>query len=224
MSDAADAYLAHLGVEVGDELKHYGKKGMKWGVRNDRPSSGSGGGARKEWTDDQKRKARNIAVTAGVIAVGAAFVAAHVYANGADARQLAAIRAPGGRLPAGQVRLGASLPSQKGTYQEMSGFLKGVVRDGKIQRAAREGVMSDAYRKTSAGKNFVDNLMKEQGGTKLAMDPALRDFIKDAPNRILQDQKGWSNSLGKSLSSIQKEDAAFMADYIKNNLPKALGA
>ena len=30
-----DTVLAHHGVEIGDELKHYGKKGMKWGVRKD---------------------------------------------------------------------------------------------------------------------------------------------------------------------------------------------
>lgn len=36
MSNAiADSVLAHAGIEVGDELKHYGKKGMKWGVRKD---------------------------------------------------------------------------------------------------------------------------------------------------------------------------------------------
>lgn len=41
MSEAiADSVLAHLGLEVGDELKHYGRKGMKWGVRKDRVSAG----------------------------------------------------------------------------------------------------------------------------------------------------------------------------------------
>lgn len=42
MSDAATSYLEHMGIEVSDELKHYGKKGMKWGVRND---DDGGGGA-----------------------------------------------------------------------------------------------------------------------------------------------------------------------------------
>lgn len=36
----ADDVLAHLGLEVGDELKHYGKKGMKWGVRRERGPDG----------------------------------------------------------------------------------------------------------------------------------------------------------------------------------------
>lgn len=36
MADSiVDTVLAHHGVEIGDELKHYGKKGMKWGVRKD---------------------------------------------------------------------------------------------------------------------------------------------------------------------------------------------
>ena len=38
MSDGGNVapYLAHFGIEVSeDELAHYGKKGMKWGVRND---------------------------------------------------------------------------------------------------------------------------------------------------------------------------------------------
>lgn len=48
MSEAVDSYLAHLGLEVGDELKHYGKKGMKWGVRKDDSSGGSAGQTRQE--------------------------------------------------------------------------------------------------------------------------------------------------------------------------------
>lgn len=35
MSTIQDDVLAHFGIEVNDELKHYGKKGMKWGVRKD---------------------------------------------------------------------------------------------------------------------------------------------------------------------------------------------
>lgn len=54
MSTEVDNYLEHMGLEVGDELKHYGKKGMKWGVRNDddggkgRPGGGDKGPSRKE--------------------------------------------------------------------------------------------------------------------------------------------------------------------------------
>lgn len=33
MTSAVDSMLAHMGIEMEDELKHYGKKGMKWGVR-----------------------------------------------------------------------------------------------------------------------------------------------------------------------------------------------
>lgn len=41
MTDSiADDVLAHFGLEVGDELKHYGKKGMKWGVRRERGADG----------------------------------------------------------------------------------------------------------------------------------------------------------------------------------------
>lgn len=41
MSDSiADEVLAHLGIEIGDELKHYGVKGMKWGVVRDRGANG----------------------------------------------------------------------------------------------------------------------------------------------------------------------------------------
>lgn len=36
----ADAVLAHLDLEVGEELKHYGKKGMRWGVRRERGPDG----------------------------------------------------------------------------------------------------------------------------------------------------------------------------------------
>lgn len=33
MTNTVDEYLAAQGIEVGDELKHFGVKGMKWGVR-----------------------------------------------------------------------------------------------------------------------------------------------------------------------------------------------
>lgn len=42
MSTAVDDYLAHMGVEVDDELKHYGKKGMKWGVRKNEIAKSAG--------------------------------------------------------------------------------------------------------------------------------------------------------------------------------------
>ncbi len=36
MADAiVDSVLSGHGIVIGDELKHYGKKGMKWGVRKD---------------------------------------------------------------------------------------------------------------------------------------------------------------------------------------------
>ncbi len=219
MSDGGNVapYLAHFGIEVSeDELAHYGKKGMKWGVRND-DSGGSSKPAGKGWTDDQKAKARNVAIIAGVVGLGAAYVATRVYAQGADQRLLESFRT-------GVSRAGSTGPSQKGVFKESVGFLSGVVKDGKIQRAAKEGVMSDAFRKTSTGAKFAEQTLKAKGGTKIALDPELRKFIKDAPARILADQRGWSDSLGRSLGKIQAEDATFMAEYIKNYAPKALGA
>lgn len=35
MSDTVDSYLAHYGLDVPPELKHYGVKGQKWGVRKE---------------------------------------------------------------------------------------------------------------------------------------------------------------------------------------------
>lgn len=214
MSEGFDEYLSQKGIKMGAELKHYGKKGMKWGVRNEASSSGGGGRA---WTDDQKKKARNVAIVAGVVAVGAAYAATQIYANGADQRILNSVRS-------GTPKLGATLPSLKGLHDPIPpGFFKDIVRGGKVQQAAKEGVMSDAFRKTSAGAKAAESFLKTRGSGSLSLDPATRAFIKDAPNRILSDQRGWSKSFGQSLNSIQKEDAAFMAEYIKNFAPKALG-
>lgn len=40
MTDIRDQLLSDFGLEVGDELKHYGKKGMKWGVVRQRGANG----------------------------------------------------------------------------------------------------------------------------------------------------------------------------------------
>lgn len=170
-TSGADEYFAHLGIEVDEKtLAHYGRKGMKWGVRNDRPSGSSSG---SRWTEDQKKKARNVAVVAGVLAVGAASVAARYYSSGAQAQLLT-------------------------------------------------GVGSARASTVSAGKKLAEETLKAKGTVRI--DPTVAKFIKDTPARMLSDQKVWSEALGKSLGKIQAEDASFIADYIKNYAPKALGA
>lgn len=202
MSDAADAYLAHMGIEIGGELKQFGVKGMKWGVRKDRGSgSGSGGG----WTEDQKKKARNvatIAVVGGAVAVGAIY-ASHILGQNASARASIASSAANIRSAVNKFNVDTAT---------------GLKNNADLLRNAASSRASQ----TAKGAKMAEDIIKKSGSVKI--DPALKKFIADAPNRILQDQKGWSNSLGRSLSSIQKEDAAFMADYIKNYAPKALGA
>lgn len=183
MSDGGNVapYLAHFGIEVTeDELAHYGKKGMKWGVRND-DRGGSSKPAGKGWTADQKQKARNVAVVAGVVGLGAAYVALQVYSKGA---------------------IGPASKSAAGSFAKSAG----------------------SAAKQASGKKIAEDILKAKGSTKIVMDPELRKFVADAPARILADQKGWSTALGRSLGKIQAEDASFMAEYIKNYAPKALGA
>lgn len=90
MSEAAASYLASVGIEVGDGFEHFGTKGMKWGVRKDRSSGGSGSG--KTWTDDQKKKLKTVATVAGVaaIAAGVYFGTKAIQANGAKSVSSAA--------------------------------------------------------------------------------------------------------------------------------------
>jgi hypothetical protein len=64
MSDLAHSYLTSLGIDVDEEtLEHYGKKGMRWGVRHDpAPSGGSGGsGGGGSETAKPSRKERKAA-------------------------------------------------------------------------------------------------------------------------------------------------------------------
>jgi len=57
MSTEVDSYLAHMGVEVDEELKHYGKKGMRWGVRKE-PGTGGAAPSRRE-----RKAAKNKEIT-----------------------------------------------------------------------------------------------------------------------------------------------------------------
>lgn len=54
MSTEVDNYLEHMGIEVGDDLKHYGKRGMKWGVRKEAKAAAKA--EKKAATEEQDRK------------------------------------------------------------------------------------------------------------------------------------------------------------------------
>lgn len=82
---------------------------------------------------------------------------------------------------------------------------------------------SNAAKKVSDGAKVAEAALKARGNVKVGtLDPELRKFLKDSPQRILSDQKEWSKFLGQSLHSIQKEDLAFMNEQI-SFMTKALG-
>ena len=61
MTDLAHSYLSSVGIDVDDDaIEHYGKKGMKWGVRHDIPAAGgAGGGGAAAAPSRKERKAAN---------------------------------------------------------------------------------------------------------------------------------------------------------------------
>lgn len=65
MTNTVDDYLAHLGVSVGNEFKHFGVKGMKWGKRKARDSAKE---TKPEKTEEQKAFQRKVVVGASVAA------------------------------------------------------------------------------------------------------------------------------------------------------------
>lgn len=60
MSVEVDNYLAHLGIEVSEEdLAHYGKKGMHWGVTSSAGGAGGSGGGAVKPSRKEKKAAAN---------------------------------------------------------------------------------------------------------------------------------------------------------------------
>ena len=74
--DAVDL-LPEKWREPTTELQHYGVMGMKWGKRKSGSSSESSPKESPRWTDDQKKKLRNVAIIGGAVALaaGGAYIA-----------------------------------------------------------------------------------------------------------------------------------------------------
>lgn len=70
------------------ELAHYGKKGMKWGVRNASKTSSAPKTSGKKWNEDQVKKGKDVLkalAVGGALAIGYS-VAMSRWEAGADAR------------------------------------------------------------------------------------------------------------------------------------------
>lgn len=74
------AAVAPLQEDV-EFLEHFGVKGMRWGVRKERDSSGSDGSSEKKGLSN-KQKAAVIAGSAVLVAAGALFVASKMRNSG----------------------------------------------------------------------------------------------------------------------------------------------
>lgn len=140
MTGAADEYLAHMGIEVPDDIKeaesfaHYGKKGMKWGVRNDERGGAARRKAEKAEGEKSTQKERNAAYKKDPTA------REYFLGTGKTFSERAASRQTAGVMAATAILGGAAAKIAVNTIPQLSQYKAGVREAATTLQVAGLGV------------------------------------------------------------------------------------
>lgn len=190
--------------QVDDFLAHYGKKGMRWGVRNAEDDSAP---RASRLSDDQKRRLKTAAKVAGTVAVIGGIVAT------------AYILQKNGKLPA------FSIPRPKPSAPSLDGLNTVKLNTVKLNKlkpkklGGKEGGPS-LMEKVQVGMQFADIV---KGGMKEKppkLDPDLQQFMNDSAKRQAADNAAFKSNARKQLDEIEQDP--FILNYMRGKNPEAL--